>query len=270
VFIVSPPRSGSTFLFETLAQSPGVYTIGDESHQLIEGIPALAPESRGFTSNRLLGEDATPAIIATMRTRFFNALRDRDQRRPGLAGRIRMLEKTPKNALRLPFLANIFPEARFIYLHRDPRQVLSSMMEAWTSGRFRTYPELPGWTGLAWSLLLVPGWRELIGQPLHKIVAAQWQTTTRLLLDDLEQLPADRWTVARYDALVSDPEAEIRRLCQAASLDWDRAFDRQLPLSRYTVSPPDAAKWQRHAAEIEAVLPLIDDQVNRAGLLAAR
>ena len=270
VFIVSPPRSGSTFLFETLAQSPGVYTIGDESHQLIEGIAALAPESRGFTSNRLLAEDATPAIANELRTRFFNALRDRDQQRPGLAGRIRMLEKTPKNALRLPFLANIFPEARFIYLHRDPRQVLSSMLEAWTSGRFRTYPQLPGWTGPPWSLLLVPGWRELIGQPLHNIVAAQWRTTTRLLLDDLEQLPADRWTVARYESLVSDPEAEIRRLCRAVSLDWDRAFDRQLPLSRYTVSPPDAKKWQRHAAEIEVVLPLIEDQVSRAGLLAAR
>src|SRR5690606_36855978 len=34
VFIVSPPRSGSTLLFETLAAAPGVFTIGDESHGL--------------------------------------------------------------------------------------------------------------------------------------------------------------------------------------------------------------------------------------------
>ena len=39
-----------------------VYTIGDESHQLIEGMPQLGPESRGFESNRLLAEDATPAV----------------------------------------------------------------------------------------------------------------------------------------------------------------------------------------------------------------
>ncbi len=38
IFIVSPPRSGSTLLFETLSQAPGVYTIGDESHVLIESI----------------------------------------------------------------------------------------------------------------------------------------------------------------------------------------------------------------------------------------
>ena len=56
-----------------------------------------------------------------------------------------MLEKTPKNALRLPFLARVFPEARFIYLHRDPRRVLASMMEAWTVG---TVPDLPESAGL--------------------------------------------------------------------------------------------------------------------------
>jgi hypothetical protein len=270
VFIVSPPRSGSTFLFETLAQSPSVYTIGDESHQLIEGISQLAPESRGFDSNRLLAEDATPEILGELRSRFFSVLRDRDQRRPGPAGRVRMLEKTPKNALRVPFLAKVFPESRFIYLHRDPRQVLSSMMEAWDSGRFRTYPQLPGWTGLTWSLSLVPGWRELVDQPLNRIVAAQWRTTTQLLLDDLEQMPAARWTVARYGALVSDPESEIRRLCQALSLEWDRTFDQEPPLSRYTVSAPDPEKWRRHASEIEAIMPSIQDQVSRAWHLAAR
>ena len=83
-------------------------------------------------------------------------------------------------------------------------------------------------------------------------------------------MPADRWTVARYEALVSDPESEIRRLCQAVSLEWDRTFDKALPLSRYTVSAPDPGKWRRHAAEIETVMPSIQDQVCRAELLAAR
>ena len=181
-----------------------------------------------------------------------------------------MLEKTPKNALRVPFLARVFPEARFIYLHRDPRPVLASMMEAWGSGRFRTYPNLPGWTGLPWSLLLVPGWRGLLGHPLHEIVATQWNTTTRLLLDDLEQLPPGTWTVANYEALVADPAAEIRRLCAANDLAWDSFLPQALPLSSYTVSTPDPTKWQRYAAEIDAVLPLIDAQARRAERLAHR
>jgi hypothetical protein len=270
VFIVCPPRSGSTLLFETLAQAPDVYTIGDESHQLIESVPSLAPAARDFASNQLAAADATPAVVAELRGKFFAALRDRSQRGPDPSARVRLLEKTPKNSLRVPFLARVFPEARFIYLHRDPRPVLSSMMEAWQSGRFGTYPNLPGWTGLPWSLLLVPGWRELVGQPLHRIVAAQWNTATRVLLDDLEQLPPGSWTVASYVALVSDPDAEIRRLCAANSLGWDSVLPRALPLSSYTVSAPDPTKWQRFAAEIDDVWPIIDEQARRAERLAER
>ncbi len=270
MFIVCPPRSGSTLLFETLAQAPSVHTIGDESHQLIEGLAALAPAARGFESNRLVASDATPEVASELRRAFFAALRDRDGREPDLATPVRMLEKTPKNALRLAFLASVFPQARFVYLHRDPRPVLSSMMEAWQSARFRTYPDLPGWTGLPWSLLLVPGWRELIGQPLHQIVAAQWNTTTRLLLDDLEQLPADSWTVVRYEKFIADPATEVRRLCDLNALAWDRTLSRILPLSSYTVSAPDPQKWQRHAAELDAVMPLISAQAERAERLARR
>lgn len=270
VFIVSPPRSGSTMLFETLARAPRLFTIGDESHQLIEGVPQLNPETRGFESNRLLAEDATPAMAETLRRRFFEALRDREGRPPPTGQPVRMLEKTPKNSLRVPFLARVFPQARFIYLYRDPRQVLSSMIEAWTTGRFRTYPQLPGWTGASWSLLLVPGWRELIGRPLHEIVAAQWNAATRLLIDDLEGLPAERRTIARYDALLADPAAEIRRLCSATGLDWEDEAAVALRLSRYTVTAPDADKWRRHSVEIEAVLPSLAEQVARAERFAAR
>lgn len=270
VFIVCPPRSGSTLLFETMAQAPDVYTIGDESHQLIEGVPTLAPAARGFTSNRLEAADATPAVIAQLRASFGAALRDRAGHPPAPGARLRMLEKTPKNALRIPFLARVFPEARFIYLHRDPRPVLASMIEAWQSGRFRTYPNLPDWSGLPWSLLLVPGWRELAGKPLPQIVAAQWNSTTQVLLDDLERLPAGSWTVARYDSLVSDPNAEIGRLCAAHGLRWDQVLPQSLPLSSYTVSTPDASKWQRFAAEIDSVLPSIAAQASRAERLAAR
>ena len=268
VFIVSPPRSGSTMLFETMARAPRLFTIGDESHGLIEGVPQLSPESRGFESNRLLIEDATPAMAETLRRRFHEALRDRDGQRPPAAQPVRMLEKTPKNSLRVPFLARVFPEAHFIYLYREPRQVLSSMIEAWTTGRFRTYPQLPGWTGPPWSLLLVPGWRELIGRPLHEIVAAQWNAATRLLIDDLEALPVERRTIARYDALVADPTAQMRRLYAATGLDSDEA-EISLRLSKYTVSPPDADKWRRHSAEIEAILPSLAEQVARAERFAA-
>ena len=263
IFIVSSPRSGSTLLFETLSKSPDLMTVGGESHRLIETIPAISPASRGWDSNRLDGSDVTAAIAVQLRQGFYDSLRDRSgaARQPGP---VRMLEKTPKNALRVPFLAQIFPEARFIYLHRDPRPTLASMMEAWASGGFRTYPQLPGWTGRDWSLLLTPGWRELIGAPLNKIVATQWATTTRILLDDLSALPADRWRPIRYEAFIADPQQEISRLCQAMELRWDRPLDPGLPLARHTVSTPRADKWRVHEAAIDAVSSIWSSQNERS------
>ncbi|MCW8806695.1 MAG: sulfotransferase [Rhodanobacter sp.] len=269
IFIISPPRSGSTLLFETLAQAPAMFTIGHESHALIEGVPGLHPVHGDFASNRLDAAAATPELVEELRRRFHAELRDRNGHPPG-APLARMLEKTPKNALRVPFLAKVFPEAHFIYLHRDPRQTLSSMLEAWQSGRFRTYAQLPDWSGLPWSLLLTPGWRELIGRPLPEIVAAQWNTTTRILLDDLAAVPSDRCHVLTYDALLSSPAAEVSRLSEALGFDWDRPLDGELPYSRFTVSPPASDKWRRHADLIEPLLPDLQATIDRAQRFATR
>jgi hypothetical protein len=268
VFIVSSPRSGSTMLFEGMAGAAGTYTIGGESHALIEAMPELHPATNGVESNRLTAASATPAVSESLRQRFLAALRDRDGQPPPAAGRLRMLEKTPKNSLRVPFLAEVFPEAEFVYLYRDPRETLGSMIDAWNSGRFRTYPSLPSWQGLPWSLLLVPGWRELIGRPLGEVVCAQWETTTRLLLDDLAALPAQRVHVARYDVLKRDAGGELARLCAATGLHWDRPLERDLPLSRYTLTPPDPDKWRRHAAAIEPQLARMAPTMERAARFA--
>ena len=269
VFIVSPPRSGSTMLFETMARAPRLFTIGDESHRLIEGVPQLSPESRGFESNRLLAEDATPAMAETLRRRFYEALRDRDGQRPPPDQPVRMLEKTPKNSLRVPFLARVFPEARFIYLYRDPRQVLSSMIEAWTTGRFRTYPQLPGWTG-----------RGVVAVARARLARADRAAAARDRGGAMERshTAADRRSRGAAGRAAHDralrragrrPDSRDAALYAATGLDWDEA-EISLRLSKYTVSPPDADKWRRHSAEIEAVLPSLAEQVARAERFAAR
>ena len=269
VFIVCPPRSGSTLLFETLATSPDLYSLGDENHRLLEveiAGGALGAKARGYESNRLLAADATPDIIGELRARYAERAFDRDGRQH--ADRIRLLEKTPKNALRIPFLATAFPDATFVYLHRDPRAVMASMLAAWESGRFRTYPDLPGWSGLPWSMVLVPDWRALIGKPLPEIVAAQWATTSRILLDDLEALPPDRVCAMSYEAFVADPDSQIRELCGTLGIGWDRKLGPSLPVARYSVTPPRAEKWRERAAEIVPMLPRIAVEQDRAERLS--
>jgi LPS sulfotransferase NodH len=138
VFIVSTPRSGSTLLFETLVGAPGLFSTGRESHARIERVADFHPGKRGWSSNRLTAQDASPEAVETMAELFYADLRDRDGK--PATGAVRMLEKTPKNALRVPFFAAAWPDSLFVYLYRDVRQTLASMMEAWASGHFRGCP----------------------------------------------------------------------------------------------------------------------------------
>ena len=147
---------------------------------------------------------------------FIAELRDRHEQPPAPdATGLRLLEKTPKNALRVPFLNAAFPDALFIYLYREPRESLSSMIAAWESGRFVTYPRLPEWGGKPWSLVLTPEWRSLDGAELPEIVAQQWRMASEILLSDLDKLPAERWAVVGYHNLIAEPQ---RRSSGSASL----------------------------------------------------
>lgn len=269
IFVVCPPRSGSSLFFETLSQSPSVWTVGGESHAIIESIPALHPEQRRYHSNRLDASDATPEIVERLERSFLRHLRNRDGTPPHRSGALRLLEKTPKNSVRVPFLAEAFPEALFVYLYRDMRDTISSMLDAWRSGKFVTYPTLPEWEGPPWSLLLTPGWRELSGKSLAEIVAAQWSTATRYLLDDLEQLMPERWCVAGYDALLDDPQQEVTRLARFLDIEWDRTLTGPLPLSRTTLTAPNREKWRRNAEDLKIALPLVANVAERARNLFA-
>ena len=262
VFVVSTPRSGSTLLFETLGQAPGLHSPGGESHWLIEDIHALSPAAHGWRSNRLTAADAAPEPAERLARAFYEDLRDRDGR--PATGRVRMLEKTPKNALRVPFFDSVWADSTFVYLHRDVRQTLASMIEAWRSGAFRTYPQLPGWTGLPWSLLLVPGWERLNGRPLPEVVAHQWATTTQMLLDDLEALPRERVRAVGYGDFLASPQKGVERLAASVGLGWDRRLGSSLPLSVTTLSAPRADKWRSLEAAIEGVWPLVAEVDARA------
>jgi hypothetical protein len=136
-------------------------------------------------------------------------------------------------------------------LWRDPRENLSSIIEAWKARRWITYRELDGWDG-PWSLLLPPGWRDLKGRPLPEIAAAQWEITNRTALADLRSLPAERWMSLRYSDLVANPRHAVQQICRFTGIEFDSALERRvagsLPVSRYTLTPPAPEKWRRQRA----------------------
>jgi hypothetical protein len=114
-------------------------------------------------------------------------------------------------------------------------ETIGSLLGGWRDGRFVTYPDLPGWTGLPWSFPLVPGWRELIGRPLPEAVATQWASTTHILVDDLLALSPERWMASDFRRPVDDPAAEVGRICAFLGWSYDRPLAAPLPLSTSVV-----------------------------------
>ncbi len=257
--LVSPPRSGSTLLFELLAQAPHLYSIGGESHEVFEGLPQLAGAARG--SNRLDAGDAEPELLEALRGRFFVRLRDREGRFSEPDQSLRVLEKTPKSCLRVPLLEPLFEgRARFLLLWREPREVLASMLAGWRSGAFQTY-RLPG-RREPWSFLLPPGWERQQGS-LAALVAWQWEQALETARGDLAELPPERVGLLRYAELVAEPQACASRVCRWAGLDWDRSLSGPLPLSKNTLTPPSPEKWRAHEEELAPVLARVDRVATR-------
>jgi uncharacterized protein (TIGR03032 family) len=242
-----------------------VWAIRRHSHPIIERLPALHPQNLGWDSNRLTATDALPGVADRLRAAFLAEIRDRKGNpAPEDATGLRMLEKTDKNALRVPFFNAVFPDALFIYVHREPRESLADMVAAWESKRFVSYPQLPGWPGPGWSLLLTPEWRKLAGKPLVEIVAEQWSMATRILLADLEKLSPERWCVVDYRALIEDQQREVERLCEFAGIEWDKELHSPLPESTHTVPRPDPERWKQYETDIEAALPRTEELAARS------
>ena len=272
IFIVSTPRSGSTLLFETLSQFPDLWTIGRESHDIMEGIPELHPAFRSYSSNGLTEADALPHVSLALRDGFVRQLRDRSKtayinlpvkERPQ---RIRFLEKTPKNVLRVPFLQAVFPDALFIFLYREPKGNISSMIEGWKAKRFISYPQLPGWQEKNWSFLLIPGWQSLQNCSIAEIAAYQWKMANSCIWDNLQSLPSSCWCLLRYEDLIKEPKKVIGEIREFVGLSWDGQIEEKLsqslPNSAETISPPSPNKWRKNEREILEILPIVEPIAN--------
>ena len=265
VFIVAAPRSGSTLLFETMAVNRELWSIGDESHRQFESIASLRPSGKN-PSNCLSEEHATADIKETLLDAFTAELVNSDGKRfadltvMSRPKDIRFLEKTPKNALRIPFLMKIFPDARFIFLYRDPRQNMSSLLESWRSQSWVTYPTLPSWPkNQPWSHLLIPGWQKLTQAPLAEIVAQQWLQTNQTIMDDLSALPDERWCSIDYDEFLKNTGESLHRLCHFSQVIFGPRMQqlaaKPLKHSKYTHTAPHPEKWRKNEAELAPVIP---------------
>lgn len=109
-------------------------------------------------------------------------------------GKERYADKTPGHVARIPLLAAMFPEARFIHILRDGRD---SMLAYRDRG---------------------------FGPQSVEEAALNWRTRVRRGRRDGLRLGPGRYAEVRYEDLVDDPEGELRRLCDFIDLDYDPAM----------------------------------------------
>jgi len=210
IFVVGCPRSGTTMLRLMLDAHPSL-AIPPESHfiPLVARVHSRYEQPSGFDADHMAADvmrglrfrdwQLPPeAVRSTIRERrpvtmaaaiecLFVAYADAH-------GKARWGDKTPGYSIELPLISELFPEAVFVHLIRDGRNVALSLME-------------------------VPR------PPRSFAEAAQvWRHRVSTGRADGARLGAGRYLEVRYESLVEDPETALRQVCSLAALEYAPAM----------------------------------------------
>lgn len=275
VFVLAMPRSGSTLLMDLLDEHPGLWGWYREA---TEGWMRARPEGHDV----LLG-DTWPRAYATEEQRrrlehvlFRDGVRSREERRGvprGLHGRlahqkVRYFDKTPANCARAGVLADLWPDARFVFLHRDGPSNVASLMEAWDSHLGVRDPVLPDGRQVEWRMLMPEGWADHLEETVAEKCAFQWVAGNTSVLEGLAGVDPARVHEVRYEDLVDAPVETARALCDFAEVGWHpqvEAFCRTMPETQVVLSAPAKDKWRKRYDDLLPALPSMVELSERLG-----
>lgn len=141
LFVISPPRAGSTLLQQMLGSHSQIYT-HPEPH-LITPLAYLGYHDTVDKApyDHINGADAIRAFVARLprgEEDYLDALRAYADTLYGRmlapSGRRYFLDKTPAYATVLPFLTALYPQAKYVVLTRHPLAVMSSYANSFFVG----------------------------------------------------------------------------------------------------------------------------------------
>ncbi|HEX2101296.1 MAG TPA: sulfotransferase [Candidatus Synoicihabitans sp.] len=125
-----------------------------------------------------------------------------------------LLLKSPPNTARVRLLLELFPDARFIHIHRHPHEVYRSQLHFYNTVLWHTYLQRPDRSQLAAEVL------------------ARYRTVFDALFRDLPLIPNGRLHELSFDELERDPVGSVARSYAALELPH---FDTMRPkLEQYT------------------------------------
>lgn len=196
IFVGGCPRSGTTLVQNMLDSHPDIFG-GPEFLHLQDFIQLRKKLRRSISVGWIdlfCSYDDLDRHLSGLVQNLFLHLADR-------YGCRYMSEKSPMNILVLSELTELFPEAHFIHVIRDPRAIVSSMREVQTRAKQKKI-DIPYFTAnislsIAYTL---------------RCFAAGFAA--------VEKAPDKILTIV-YERLVEDPETETKRLCKFLGLEWN-------------------------------------------------
>lgn len=173
VFIVGVPRSGTSLVEHILAAHPSVHGAGE-----LADINALYPAT----------DTSDPEQVSRAASTYLSRLSglDRDAKR--------VIDKMPFNAMRLGFIAQLFPNARVIHCVRDPKDTALSIYGS----------NFSDWHTYATDLTDIAGY--IAG---HERMMEHWQEVLPVPILEVE-----------YETLIRTGEPMLRNLVDFVGLPW--------------------------------------------------
>ena len=270
VIIIGAARSGTNMLRDVLTSLPGVGTWPcDEINYIWRHRNSRCP------LDEFQPHQATEPVRRFIRREF-----DRVAGREGLNV---VVEKTCANSLRVGFVDQVVPDARYLFLGRDGVDVVASAMKCWTNpidlgyifrkARFVPWRDVPyyGARYLANRLYhLVSGKKRLASwgprfegmqqaladRSLAEVCALQWARSVQLASGALSGIAADRVLSLQYEQFVESPQEHARRIVDFLEIDADPAA---IASSVANVSRRSVGKGRRQLDDetIDSIMPIL-------------
>lgn len=262
VLVLGCGRSGTTLVYELLAAHPEAAWISTWTDRT--GLPGLARFNRLFTRGNRPGRFYPPRPSEGYRTwdrayppsaaregmleqadqtaRERGAIRRFADRHCAATRSSLFVNKNTRNSRRIAMLREVFPEAGFLHVRRDPLDTVSSLLRvAW-------WPDLPLWFARG----RTP--RQLCATPADEAALAAELYVREL--DAIERgralVPDRHWTDVSYERLVEDPDGSLGPLLAAAGVEpvaAVRARLRDVRRDSVGIHAHTLTSDQRHAAE---------------------
>ena len=149
---------------------------------------------------------------------------------------------------RIAYFDRIFPGAKFIFLNREHRSVVSSWVQAgWLDVTSDIGSEKWQWGEVPTKYKEV--WRDLGGGPLLSAAVK-----IQLDLDDIHRNVAqfqNRCYELQYEDLISQPLRQLKKLAEFSELHWSPRFENEINAIQYY---DPTSKWKKYLSEQEGRL----------------